>query len=145
MPPSRSIPFSEAPKRQPTRVNSLLWAIEPLENDGGHTRKRMFGCDAAYMDGLLCLVVADRGAPWNGILVCTAVPQHGALMAELPALQPHPTLGKWLYLSQDDEAFEETALQLSQMVLARDPRIGVPPQARTRKRKTSPTAGPGRT
>lgn len=57
----------------PSKVrNSLLWIFEALENDETYFRRRMFGCDAAYVDGLLSLVVADRAEPWNGLLVCTA-------------------------------------------------------------------------
>ena len=65
----------------PSRIrNSLLWILEPLEGDETYFRKQMFGCDAAYVDGLLCLVVADRDEPWNGLLVCTSQERHAALI-----------------------------------------------------------------
>ncbi|MEA3123537.1 MAG: hypothetical protein QOD67_556, partial [Caballeronia sp.] len=34
--------------------NSLAWIFEALENDSTYIGKRMFGSDAAYIDGLLC-------------------------------------------------------------------------------------------
>ncbi|WP_233881913.1 hypothetical protein [Paraburkholderia flagellata] len=115
----------------PSKVrNSLLWIFDAFEREPGYVRKPMFGCDAAYLDGLLCLVAADRDAPFNGVLVCTSREHHAALVEAMPALRTHPVLGKWLYVPQADAAFEDTAAQLSALVLARDPRIGVEPKPR---------------
>jgi hypothetical protein len=113
--------------------NSLVWIFEAFERDSSYTSKRMFGCDAAYIDGLLCLVAADRGAPWNGLLVCTSQERHAALIDEMPALRPHPVLGKRLYVPQDDPAFETIAKKMTALVLARDERVGVEPKPRRRR------------
>lgn len=115
------------------RLNSLVWILEQLEHDPGYLRARMFGCETAYMDGLLCLAVTDRDEPWNGLLVCTSRERQDALVEELPALRPHEVLGKWLYVSQEDAAFEDTAQALAALVLARDPRVGVEPKGRRRR------------
>jgi hypothetical protein len=115
--------------------NSLVWIFEPFERDATYIRKRMFGCDAAYVDGLLCLVAADRDKPWNGLLVCTSQERHAALIEEIPALRPHPVLGKWLYVPQDDPEFEAVAERTTALVLTRDERIGVEPKPRRRGRK----------
>ena len=115
--------------------NSLVWIFDAFERDATYVRKRMFGCDAAYVEGLLCLVAADREAPWNGLLVCTSQERHGALIEDMPALRPHPVLGKWLYVPQDDPAFETVAERLTALVLARDSRVGVEPKPRRRGRK----------
>ncbi|MFP6562724.1 hypothetical protein WJ542_31155 [Paraburkholderia sp. B3] len=116
--------------------NSLLWIFEPFERHVTYVGKRMFGCDAAYLDGLLYLVTGDGDEPWNGLMICTSQPHHAALIDELPALRPHPVLGKWLYISQDDPAFEDTVEAVVARVLARDPRIGVEPKPRKRGRKS---------
>jgi hypothetical protein len=116
--------------------NSLVWIFDAFEREPTYMHRRMFGCDAAYIDGLLCLVAADRDAPFNGLLVCTAREQHAALMQDVPALRPHPVLGKWLYVPQSDPAFEETAEGLTALVLARDSRIGVEPKPRKRGGKS---------
>lgn len=116
--------------------NSLLWLFDAFDQDQTYIRKQMFGCDAAYIDGRLSLVAADRDAPWNGLLVCTARDQHASLVEELPALRPHPVLGKWLYVSQDDPAFEDTAAAAVALVLQRDPRIGVEAKPRSRGRRS---------
>jgi len=71
------------------------------------------------------------------LLVCTSQDRHAALMEEVPALQPHPVLGKWLYVAQDDPAFETTVDEVTALVLARDPRIGVEPKPRKPRGKKS--------
>lgn len=131
---NRSDPFAPPPKQRNVRLNSLLWILEPLERDAGYLRRKMFGCDAAYLDGLLYLVAADREDPWSGLLVCTSQERHEALLAEFRALRPHPVLGKWLYLPQTDEDFETIAARLAQLALARDSRMGVAPRPRSRRR-----------
>jgi len=117
--------------------NSLVWIFDAFERDSTYIHRRMFGADAAYLDGLLCLVASDRDEPWNGLLVCTSVERHAALMDEMPALQPHPVLGKWLYVSQEDPSFETVAGQLTALALARDGRLGVEPKPRKRARKST--------
>jgi len=128
-------PFAPPNKQRPARLNSLLWILEPLERDPGYTRRKMFGCDAAYLDGSLYLVVADREAPWNGVMVCTSHDRQAALIADMPALVPHPELGKWLYLPQTDETFEAIAQRLVALAQLRDPRLGVVPKPKSRRRK----------
>lgn len=122
-------------KKPSRRPNSLVWVFDSLEFDRGYVHGRMFGCETAYVDGRLCLAVADRGDPWNGLLVCTSHEHHAALMEEMPALRPHKVLGKWLYIPQDDPAFEETADRLAALVLARDLRVGVEPKGRKQGRR----------
>ncbi|MEM5329936.1 hypothetical protein VSR34_25535 [Paraburkholderia sp. JHI2823] len=115
----------------PSKIrNSLLWIFDAFEREPGYLCKRMFGCDAAYLDGLLCLVAADRDPPFNGLLVCTSQEHHASLIEVMPALRAHPVLGKWLYVPQADAAFEDTAERLATLVLARDARIGVEPKPR---------------
>ncbi|MFM0198622.1 hypothetical protein PQR53_01935 [Paraburkholderia fungorum] len=117
--------------------NSLIWIFDAFERDSTYVHKRMFGSDAAYIDGLLCLIAADREKPWNGLLVCTSQDRHSALIGEVPALRPHPVLGKWLYVPQDDPAFEPSVERMTALVLARDPRVGVEPKPRKRGGKSA--------
>ena len=132
--PSRPTLFAPPRKQRAPRPNSLLWVFDPLERDPGYLLKKMFGCDAAYLDGQLCLVAADRDAPWDGLLVGTSQAHHASLISDIPRLQPHAVLGKWLYIPQQDEAFEAIAQQLVSLTLARDPRIGVAPSPRPSRR-----------
>ncbi|CAB5512409.1 hypothetical protein LMG26857_01699 [Achromobacter anxifer] len=131
---NRSDPFAPPRKQRAVRSNSLLWILEPLEQDAGYMRRQMFGSDAAYLDGLLYLVAADREDPWSGLLVCTSQERQAELIAEFPGLQPHPVLGKWLYLPQTEEDFETLSVRLAALALARDPRLGVAPRPRSRRK-----------
>jgi hypothetical protein len=117
--------------------NSLIWIFDAFEREPTYIPKQMFGCDAAYVDGLLCLIAADRAEPWNGLLVCTSQERHAALIDEMPALKKHPVLGKWLYVPQDDPAFEAIVERMTALVLARDPRVGVEPKPRKRAGKST--------
>ena len=114
--------------------NSLAWILDAFERDPTYVHKRMFSADAAYIDGRLCLTAGDRDEPWNGLLVCTSQAHHASLIDEMPGLRPHPVLGKWLYVSQSDAAFEAIVERVSALVLARDPRIGVEPKPKNRRR-----------
>lgn len=128
-------PFAPPRKQRAARLNSLLWILEPLEREAGYMHRKMFGADAAYLDGLLYLIVADRDDPWNGVMVCTSQDRHAALLADIPALLPHPVLGKWLYLPQSDDSFESIAATLADLAVARDPRMGVAPKPKARRSK----------
>lgn len=128
-------PFAPPRKQRNAKSNSLLWILGPLERDAGYTHRKMFGADAAYLDGLLYLIVADRDDPWNGVMVCTSQERHAALLADIPDLLLHPVLGKWLYLPQSSESFESTAATLAALAVARDPRLGVTPKPKARRSK----------
>ena len=118
--------------------NSLSWVLDALERDPTFVHKRMFSADAAYIDGRLCLTAGDREEPWNGMLVCTSQAHHASLIEQMPALRPHPVLGKWLYVSQADPAFESIVEQVTALVLARDPRIGVEPKPKRSRKSALP-------
>ena len=118
---------------QPKRRNSLLWVFEAFEEDPGYVLTKLFGSQAAYLDGRLYLAVADGKEPWNGLLVCTSYERQTALTTEFPQLVPHSVLPKWLYLSQTHPHFETIALGLAELALIRDARFGVDSQKRRRR------------
>jgi hypothetical protein len=117
------------------RVHPYAWLWEPLEADAGFLLRAMFGTKAAYLDGKLVLCFAARAEPWHGILVATDRERQAALREEFPSLVPHPILPKWLYLPDAADAFESAASRLVALVRQRDPRIGVAPQARKKRRR----------
>lgn len=125
------------PRAKP-HESSLAWILEPLESDSSCHRRRMFGCDAAYLHDKLYLVVADKAEPWSGLLVCTSKEHHATLKAQLPALRPHPILGKWLYISQSNPLFEPTAKRLTEFALDRHPCLGVRSTSKPRRKASLP-------
>ncbi|MET0152752.1 MAG: hypothetical protein ABW298_09120 [Candidatus Binatia bacterium] len=100
----------------------------------------MFGCVACYVSGRLVLVLADRGKPWQGLLIPTERGAHATIVAEHPELRVHPVLGKWLYLADDAHRFAAAAAAILERIQARDERFGVePPVGRLpRRRETRP-------
>ena len=114
--------------------NHLKWLAEPLEDEPSLIIKPMFGALAYYIRGMLVLVLSDRDPPWKGVLVPTERQFHKKLMDEFPALGPHPILGKWLYLPISDKDFEGVAQDIVTAIFEGDPRIGVEPKPKKKKR-----------
>lgn len=119
------------------KKNSFLWLFEPLEDDPGFIQRKLFGFDAAYLDGLLYVALRDGGVePWSGLLVCTERKHHAALLSEFPKLKPHKVLGKWLHISYLHPEFESTATAIIALAIRRDARLGVESSApRTPRRR----------
>ena len=119
------------------RQHPFQWLLEPAESEPSFFQKPMFGCQAIYLFGRLVLhLSADTEKPWNGVLVCRSREHHPPPLDDYVALRPHPVLGKWLYLAQAQDGFEETAQQLVEQMFKNDPRIGVEPRTRKRKRSS---------
>ena len=124
----------EPPKGRAKKVHPYQWLWEPLEDDPTFLLRPMFSGKAAYLDGRLMLYFTAREEPWRGVLVCTFREHQASLRAEFPELTPHPVLPKWLYLPEAADRFESTAESLVALARRRDPRLGVSPQRRKRKR-----------
>lgn len=108
--------------------------IEGIQAEPSFVRTRMFGCEACYLHGRLVLVLATRRKePWQGVLIPTEKEFHESLALSHEGLIRHCILGKWLYLPQSYEHFEETALCLTKSILENDPRIGVRSSVRRRR------------
>ena len=117
--------------------------IEPLLAEESLLVKPMFGCLACYLHGRLMLVLADRRPPWRGLLVPTVREHQPTLCAEIPSLAAHPVLGKWLYLREAADDFEEAAGHLVALARVDDPRLGVEsPPRRSRKARRDRRATP---
>ena len=122
-------------KQKARAKNSLIWLFEPLESDPGFVRRKLFGFEAAYLDGFLYAAVNEGEEPWRGMLVATSREHHSAIRKQFPQLKPHAVLGKWLYISASHPKFESTATDIIALALRRDPRLGVEsssPRARPR-------------
>jgi len=113
-----------------------LW--EPLESDATFVLRSMFGSKAIYLDGRMVLCFSSNAEPWRGMLICTAKEHHPSLIDSFPALTPHPQLGKWLYLPESNDAFENVAKKIVRLVRNRDPRIGVIPPPKKRRNSAKP-------
>ena len=112
----------------------LEWLADPVRDEPTFVLKSWFGGRTIMLHGQHTLFLTVQGEPWQGVLVCTFHEHQPSLLAEFPALTQHPILKKWLYLPERAETFERDAKRLVQLVRARDPRIGIPPSPRKKKR-----------
>lgn len=115
-----------------THAHAVFW--EPLETDPTFLLRSMFGTKAVYLHGKIVLCFSTRKEPWRGVLVATEQTQHASLLAEFPSLKVHPILPKWLYVPESSSRFEQTVERLVQLVRRQDPRIGVVPRAKIKRR-----------
>ena len=113
----------------------LQWLADPLAGEPTFELKAWFGGRTIMLDGKHQLFLTTQGEPWQGVLVCTFHEHQESLLQDFPALRQHPVLKKWLYLPETAEDFEGVARQLVQRVRNRDPRFGIAPSPR-KKRKT---------
>ena len=125
------------PDERPVRIrhpHRYEWLWEPLADDATFVLRAMFGAKAVYLDGKLMLCFCAGEEPWRGVLACTSREHHASLRADFPELTPHPILPKWLYLPESTDRFETAASRLVALARRRDPRLGVIPQPRKRRR-----------
>ncbi len=128
----------------PKQPHPLLWIAEPLCDDPSYLDKAMFGGRAVHYGGRFVLYLTWKEEPWRGVLVPTEREHQPSLIAEFPALTPHPVLSKWLYLPEAAASFESDAQRLVRLIRTLDPRIGVLPGTKAKKpakNKAGSTAG----
>jgi hypothetical protein len=117
------------------REHPLEWLTELVQNEPTFVFKPWFGGRSIMLRGKHQLFLTTQGEPWQGVLVCTFHEHQPSLLAEFPALKPHPTLGKWLYLPETAATFERDAQALVRLARAGDPRLGVAPAPRKSRAK----------
>jgi hypothetical protein len=100
----------------------------------------MFGCLAVYVEEKIVLILRDKAGETadNGVWLATTQEHHESLRCDFPNMRSIQVLGKkvtgWQLLPADAPDFEESALRASELVLARDPRIGKVPKVKRKKR-----------
>lgn len=115
-------------------VNRFLWLVEPLADNPTFVDRPMFGGRSIYFDGRMVLYLAAKREPWRGVLVAVEREQHASILAQFPALRPHKILPKWLYLPEIAPSFERDAQAIVECIRRLDPRFGIVPKAKKRKR-----------
>lgn len=112
----------------------LAWLTEPLADEPTFELKSWFGGRTVMLNGKHHLFLTCQGEPWQGILVCTFHEHQESLLREFPSLVQHPVLKKWLYLPETTDTFERDAKRLIKLARARDPRLGILPSPRKKKK-----------
>lgn len=124
-------------------ISFLDWVEEALPAD--FSRKHMFGGYAYYYESRLILVIFESPGEktykgrradfdlWDGCLFPAEREHHEAIKKLFPMLVNHPVLGKWLYLPQQTEDFEEVATRVIRQLLRRADLFGVYPKSKKPK------------
>lgn len=130
-----------------TEISFLSW-IEELVPDG-YIRKSMWGGIAFYLDGKLILMlfespkiktykkITSKIDLWNGCMFPAERDQHPEILKIFPQLINHPVLGKWLYVPQQTEYFEDTVTAVLKYIRRRSPLFGVIPKPKKPKKITT--------
>ena len=141
MPKPRSKPSSLPDELFPPRKRKPVpheFVLDALASVSPRTNP-MFGCLAVYVQEKVVLILRDRPtAPAdNGVWLATTIEHHESLRGDFPSMRSIGVLGKdvtgWQILPADAPDFEEAALRACEMVIARDPRIGKVPKAKSRR------------
>jgi len=118
----------------PKPEHPLAWLAEPLASEPTFELKSWFGGRTIMVHGKHQLFLTCQSEPWQGVLVCTFHEHQESLRKEFPSLLQHPILRKWLYLPESAESFERDAKRLVKLVQAYDPRLGIAPSPRKKKK-----------
>ncbi len=114
------------------------WICEAFAHHASFFTKRMFGGLAVYLFGRQMLVLVEPTKTgrwtWHGVLVCTDHAHHAAIIGEFPHFAPHDVLKKWLYIDSRDDEFELTMDGVARAMARDDPRFGIQPRPRRRKK-----------
>ena len=133
------------------RIVALAYSfvLEELQSFLSPDRLRvrpMFGCHALYVDEKIVFILRRKGNPEtvrdDGMWVALAGPeQSNSLAKDFPALreieifkgQGRQGFASWLNLPENEDGFEEAALEMCRLVSKRDSRIGKVPKPRKKR------------
>lgn len=125
----------------------LLTHFERLFRIEDFDIKHMFGGMALYGHGkmLFCIMedpdqnfYKDKKFPypiWNGVLIPTHREYHDEFLKISKEFVPHPVLGKWMYIPQTLENFEELTVKLVLLALKNSDMIGIFPKPKKKAAK----------
>jgi hypothetical protein len=125
---------------KPRRAVPYGFVLDALANLPTETRT-MFGCLAVYLGDKIVLILRDGRDPPadNGVWLATTEEHHRSLAREFPSMRSIQLFGKgttgWQVLPADAPDFEQAALRLCDLIIARDPRIGKVPKSRQKSTK----------
>lgn len=107
--------------------------------------KHMFGGMALYGHGKMLFCIMEDPTQnfykdkkfsypiWNGVLIPTHREYHDDFFKISKDFIPHPVLGKWMYIPQTLENFEELTEKLALLALKNSDIIGIFPKPKKKK------------
>jgi hypothetical protein len=124
---------------KPRRAAPFQFVLDAIAELPIRTRS-MFGCLAVYVADKIVLILRDRLTERrdNGVWLATSPEHHESLRREFPNMRTIYLLGdkitNWQNLPVDAPDFEQSALRVCDLILARDPRIGKAPKRKRSSR-----------
>jgi hypothetical protein len=124
---------------KPRRAAPFQFVLDAIAELPIRTRS-MFGCLAVYVADKIVLILRDRLTEKrdNGVWLATSPEHHESLRREFPNMRTIYLLGdkitNWQNLPVDAPDFEQSALRVCDLILARDPRIGKAPKRKRSSR-----------
>ena len=110
-----------------------------LLNDLEPRVKPMFGVKSIYIGEKLYLALRkkEKNPVDNGVWLGCEFEHHESLKATFPSLRKLQTIpiNKWLILPEDADDFEEAVTRVCELIKRGDPRIGVVPKPKKKKKK----------
>ncbi len=138
--------------------SELLPLFGELQEDPSYLVRPYFGGLAVYIRGRFVIWVSESPGDrvyknikcdfdiWDGVLIPTENEFQDSLKKLFPGAVSHPVLKKWLYIPKQTEDLEQTVEILLDLIKKADPRIGIIPQSKTRKKSSAgrkePTKAP---
>jgi hypothetical protein len=121
-------------KRKPVPFEFVLEQLASLNPQV----KPMFGCHAIYVGEKIVLMLRkkDTGVEDNGVWVALTAAHQESLKRQFPVMRPVqllPTSASWQIIPLDADDFEACMLEVCQLVLKNDIRIGKVPKPKKRK------------
>jgi hypothetical protein len=95
----------------------------------------MFNYLDCHIHGRLSLLLSSGAEPWNGLLIPTDHQFHNSISRDYKNIVQHPILKNWLYLPEASEDFESDSQEIVEAIRMNDPRFGVEPKEKVKKRK----------
>jgi len=113
------------------------WVFEVFERHPSFFTKRMFGGLAVYLFERMMMILVEPTKTgrwqWHGVLLCTELAHHAAIVEEFPQFEPHEFLRKWLFIDTRHQEFESVMERVAQAVAKNDLRFGIRPRPRKEK------------
>ncbi len=122
--------------------------FEELSDDDSFYFKKFFGGLSIYVYGKMVAFLCEqpdkktfRGkkfkvAVWDGCLIPSVREDHNQLLKLIKGTCVHPVISKWLYLPQKSEHFENSMIQLAELIQRKNKLIGIEPEIKIKKSKT---------
>jgi hypothetical protein len=120
---------------KPRKAVPYAFVLDTLAQIPIETRP-MFGCLAIYVGDKIVLMLREKQKQRedNGLWLATTEEHHKSLRREFPSMRSIQLFGEkvtgWQVLPADAADFEESAIRVCELIIARDPRIGKVPKSR---------------